>query len=93
VERAFAEVGRRIEWRGNSADEKGVDAKTGEVLVAIDPRYLRPTEVDLLLGDPTKAREQLGWQHKTTFAELIREMVQADLEAVALERHRRERHS
>jgi GDPmannose 4,6-dehydratase len=79
VERAFAEVGRRIEWRGNSADEKGVDAKTGDVLVAIDPRYLRPTEVDVLLGDPAKARDKLGWRHKVSFGALVSEMVQADL--------------
>jgi len=92
VERAFAEVGRRIDWRGKGADEQGLDAKTGEVLVALDPRYLRPTEVDLLLGDPSKAREKLGWRHKTTFAELVREMVAADLKTVAEQRDRRDWH-
>jgi GDPmannose 4,6-dehydratase len=92
VERAFAEVGRKIEWRGRDENEEGVDAKTGDVLVAIDPRYFRPTEVEQLLGDPTKAREKLGWTHKTPFAELVREMVAADREAVARESDRRERH-
>ena len=92
VDLAFAQVGRKLEWRGNGADEEGLDAKTGDVLVAIDPKYLRPTEVDLLLGDPTKAREKLGWRHKTTFADLVREMVQADLKAVALQKDRRDWH-
>jgi GDPmannose 4,6-dehydratase len=92
VELAFAEVGRRIEWRGNSADEKGVDAKTGDVLVALDPKYLRPTEVDLLLGDPSKAREKLGWRHKVSFADLVSEMVQADLKSVAQQKDRRDWH-
>ncbi|MFC7334914.1 GDP-mannose 4,6-dehydratase [Rhodocista pekingensis] len=82
VERAFAIVGREIAWRGAGVDEIGVDARTGQALVGIDPRYFRPTEVDLLLGDPTKARERLGWTHRTGFAELVREMVEADLEAV-----------
>ena len=69
VEAAFRYVGRhyRMERRA-SAEEIGRCARTGEVLVAVDPRYFRPTEVDLLLGDPTKARQRLGWRHKTTFA-------------------------
>ncbi len=92
VELAFAEIGRKIEWRGNSADEKGVDAKTGEVLVAIDERYLRPTEVDVLLGDPSKARQKLGWRHKTAFNDLVREMVEADRKAVAQQKDRRDWH-
>ena len=92
VELAFAEVGRRIEWRGNSADEKGVDAKTGDVLVALDPKYLRPTEVDLLLGDPAKAREKLGWRHTVSFADLVSEMVQADRKSVAQQKDRRDWH-
>jgi GDPmannose 4,6-dehydratase len=88
VELAFAEVGRRIAWRGKGTDEKGVDAKTGEVLVSIDPRYFRPTEVDLLLGDPTKAHEKLGWRHKTSFRDLVKEMVAADLVQVEREYRR-----
>ena len=62
VERAFACVGRSIEWRGKGAEEAGVDAKTGKDLVRIDPRYFRPTEVDELLGDASKARAKLGWK-------------------------------
>ncbi len=91
VELAFAEVGRRVSWEGASVDEVGRDEKTGDVLVRIDPRYFRPTEVDLLIGDPSKAREKLGWSHKITFQELVKEMVAADRAAVELERHRRNR--
>ena len=80
VEKAFACVDRKIEWRGEGADEVGVDADTGETLVLIDPRYFRPTEVDLLLGDPTKAREKLGWTHTVGFDHLVQEMVREDLE-------------
>jgi GDPmannose 4,6-dehydratase len=79
VEKAFAHVGKRIEWQGKGVDEKGLDAATGKTLVELDPRYFRPTEVDLLLGDPTKARTKLGWHHKTDFDALVREMVDADL--------------
>jgi GDPmannose 4,6-dehydratase len=85
IELSFAEVGVRIEWSGSGVDEKGLDAKTGKVLVEVDPRYFRPAEVDLLLGDPTKARTVLGWEHKVQFKELVREMVQGDLEAVLKE--------
>jgi GDPmannose 4,6-dehydratase len=79
VERAFAEVGITIAWKGEGVDEHGFDAATGKCRVEIDSRYFRPTEVDLLLGDPTKARERLGWTHKTTFAQLVSEMVASDL--------------
>ena len=82
VERAFAVVDRQIVWRGAGVSEVGVDARTGAVLVEIDPRYFRPTEVELLLGDPTKAHTVLGWSHQTAFADLVREMVDADLDAV-----------
>jgi GDPmannose 4,6-dehydratase len=85
VELAFAEVGRGIEWRGAGIDEQGVDAKTGDILVCIDPRYFRPTEVDLLLGDPSKAHRQLGWKHTTPFRQLVSEMVARDLETVKKE--------
>jgi GDPmannose 4,6-dehydratase len=91
VELAFSHIGRRIEWRGTGVDEKGLDARNGQILVEVDPRYFRPTEVDILLGDPTKAREKLGWRHKTSFAELVREMVQADLETVEREHRRHDR--
>jgi GDPmannose 4,6-dehydratase len=76
---AFAHVGRTIDWRGGGVDEQGIDARTGELLVAVDPRYFRPTEVDRLLGDSTKARERLGWHHKSRFSELVGEMVNSDL--------------
>jgi GDPmannose 4,6-dehydratase len=85
VELAFRCVGREIRWRGGGVDEVGIDDRTGKELVAVDPSYFRPTEVDLLLGDPTKAMHRLGWRHRTTFAELVREMVQADLKAVRKE--------
>jgi GDPmannose 4,6-dehydratase len=88
VELAFARVNRRIEWRGQGIDEKGVDGNSGEVLVAVDPRYYRPTEVDCLLGDARKARERLGWAPRTSFAEMIAEMVDSDLEQIPQEAHR-----
>jgi GDPmannose 4,6-dehydratase len=86
VERAFGHVGRGITWRGTGADAVGVDAKSGKDLVRIDPRYFRPTEVDELRGDASKARAKLGWAPKTAFAALVAEMVESDLEAVAEER-------
>jgi GDPmannose 4,6-dehydratase len=92
VELAFAEIGRRIAWRGKGIEEKGVDTKTGDTLVEIDPRYFRPTEVDFLLGDPTKAHTKLGWRHRTSFADLVSDMVKADRHEVQKERDRRDRH-
>lgn len=79
VERAFTEIGVFIDWKGQGADEIGLDSRSGHVLVSIDPRYFRPTEVDLLLGDPTKAFEKLGWKHTTPFSQLVSEMVASDL--------------
>jgi GDPmannose 4,6-dehydratase len=79
VECAFAEVGRGIVWCGTGVDEVGFDARSGKAVVRIDPRYFRPTEVYSLLGDPAKARTILGWTPKVTFAELVREMVAADV--------------
>ena len=79
VEAAFGRVGREIAWVGKGADEVGRDARTGKDLVLIDPRYFRPTEVEQLLGDPRKAHAQLGWRHTTTFAQLVAEMVDADI--------------
>ena len=93
VELAFRQVGRAIEWRGKGKDEVGLDSKTGQELVRIDPRYFRPIEVDLLLGDPRKAHQQLGWRHKTTFPQLVEEMVKSDLEAVTAEHWRKDRGS
>jgi len=86
VERAFAETGRTIAWRGTGVDEKGVDARSGETLVEIDPRYFRPTEVEFLLGDPAKAQRELGWRHTTSFADLVKDMLRSDLEVVRRER-------
>ncbi len=79
VEAAFREVGTEITWRGEGLEETGVDAANGDVLVRIDARYFRPTEVDILLGDASKAREKLGWTCQTSFNELVCEMVEADL--------------
>lgn len=83
VEWAFADAGLPIEWRGSGTDEKGYCVHTGRCLVEVDPRYFRPTEVELLVGDPTKARERLGWQSETSVRELVREMVEADLAALS----------
>jgi GDPmannose 4,6-dehydratase len=84
VEWAFEDVDMRLEWDGRGEAEKGYCRKTGKCLVAVDPRYFRPTEVDLLVGDSSKAKQRLGWSHETTVRELVREMVTADL---ALMRH------
>ena len=89
VERAFARVGREIVWQGEGVEETGVDRASGDLLVSVDPAYFRPTEVDLLLGDPSKARETLGWQHTTGFEQLVDEMVDADRELLQVERHAR----
>lgn len=80
VEWAFEDVGIAIEWRGVGVAEKGHCKATGRCLIEVDPRYFRPTEVDILLGDPAKAKAKLGWSHQTKVRELVREMVQADLE-------------
>jgi GDPmannose 4,6-dehydratase len=93
VELAFKQVGRAIEWRGKGKEEVGRDSKSGQDLVRIDERYFRPTEVDLLLGDPRKAHQQLGWRHRTTFPQIVEEMVNSDLEAVAAEHWRKDRGS
>jgi GDPmannose 4,6-dehydratase len=79
VELAFGELDREIAWEGDGVDEIGKDAKSGEVLVEIDPRYFRPTEVDLLIGDPSKAKEKLGWEAKIGLEELVSEMVSVAL--------------
>ncbi|HRJ68250.1 MAG TPA: GDP-mannose 4,6-dehydratase [Beijerinckiaceae bacterium] len=86
VDIAFSEVGRKIEWRGSGVDESGVDTKTGKTLVRVDPRYFRPTEVDLLVGDASKAQQRLGWQPEISFATMVRDMVATDLTAAKKER-------
>jgi GDPmannose 4,6-dehydratase len=78
VELAFNQIGRDIVWRGEGSDEQGFCRRTGKVLIALDPTYRRPTEVDLLLGDSAKALTNLGWRHRTSFEELVTEMVEAD---------------
>ncbi len=81
VERAFAVVGRRIKWRGAGLDEIGFDETGGKELVKVDPRYFRPTEVDVLVGDASKAHSKLGWKHRVGFEELVTELVTSDLDA------------
>ena len=81
VEKAFAHIGRTIVWHGSGVQEKGLDKSTGETLVEVDPRYFRPTEVDFLLGDSSKARAKLGWRHRTSFDALVSDMVKADMAA------------
>jgi GDPmannose 4,6-dehydratase len=88
VVKAFEEIGVRLRWEGEGVNEKGICTETGRIYVEVDPRYFRPTEVDLLIGDPTKAREKLGWTHETKWYQLCMEMVAADLIAVAKEQRR-----
>jgi GDPmannose 4,6-dehydratase len=83
VEKAFRRVGVNLEWRGDGVEEKGFDASNGRVLIEVDPRYFRPTEVDLLIGDPTKAHDKLGWRHETKLDDLVAEMIQEDLKVAA----------
>ena len=89
VSRAFARTGRVIVWSGKGVDETGKDKKTGEILVELSARYFRPTEVDHLVGDASKAKGILGWSHSVSFDELVDEMVDADIEAIKLEQHTR----
>jgi len=88
VEKAFAQVDLKIVWEGHGVEETGIDAASGRALVRVDPRYFRLTEVNLLLGDPSKARSKLGWRHKVSFDALVSEMVAADLQAVAQDQTR-----
>jgi GDPmannose 4,6-dehydratase len=88
IECAFGHIGRRIEWRGKGGDEVAIDTATGATVVRVDPRYFRPTEVASLLGDPAKAHEILGWHHRITFSELVREMMEADLAGIVKEERR-----
>lgn len=80
VNAAYDHLGKTIRWEGEGVDEKGYDTETGNYIVAVDPRYFRPTEVETLLGDPTKAKEKLGWEPKITFEEMVHEMMENDLE-------------
>ena len=87
VERAGEHLGMKFEWRGRGVEEIGVDTASGRTLVRIDPRYFRPTEVETLLGDPSKARRELGWVPKIDFPELVREMVESDLRIAQRDAH------
>jgi GDPmannose 4,6-dehydratase len=84
---AFKEVGIELEWKGIGVDEKAYDAKTGKNLIEIDPKYFRPTEVELLIGDPSKAFNKLGWKHKHSLAQLVHDMVKADVALFTRDRY------
>merc|ERR1712039_919051 len=81
----FEMVGRPVSWRGKGLEEEGVDAKTGQVLVQVSPKYFRPAEVDTLLGDPAKAKKILGWEPEITFKQLVHEMLEYDMKQSGLE--------
>ena len=85
VELAFNEIGCSIEWKGSGLKEKGINKKTRKTIIEVDSRYFRPNEIEHLCGDPTKAKEQLGWSHKTSFTKLVKEMVKSDLSKVKKE--------
>jgi GDPmannose 4,6-dehydratase len=85
VEKAFSVVDCPIEWAGSGVEEIGIDTRSGNTIIEIDPRYFRPNEVDFLLGDSTKAREKLGWSHNCSFDDLVAEMVSSDMRTIALE--------
>jgi len=87
---AFAEIGMELEWEGKDVDEKGIDKATGKVIVEVDPRYFRPTEVDLLIGNPEKAYKELGWKHKYTLDELVSEMVHEDIKLFTKDKYLKE---
>jgi GDPmannose 4,6-dehydratase len=84
---AFVEAGIDIQWSGKGTDEKGIDAKTGAIMVEIDPKYFRPAEVELLIGDPSKAMKKLGWKPNVQLPELIKMMVESDLKEAEQDRH------
>ncbi len=87
VEMAFAEVGITINWEGTGVDEKGIDAASGKVIVEVDPRYFRPAEVELLIGDATRAREELGWMPQYDLQSLVKEMMTADVKLFEKEKY------
>jgi GDPmannose 4,6-dehydratase len=87
IERSFAQLGMPIEWKGHGVNEVGIDTKSGKTVIKIDPKYFRPTEVELLIGDPTKAKEKMGWTPKTKFEDLVKIMVEADHALVKAKGH------
>ncbi|HXE96411.1 MAG TPA: GDP-mannose 4,6-dehydratase, partial [Dongiaceae bacterium] len=86
AEKVFARLGMPLEWRGSGVDEQGIDTASGKVVIRIDPKYFRPAEVDLLLGDPSKASKQLGWEPGTSFEQLVEMMSDADLKLAEREK-------
>jgi GDPmannose 4,6-dehydratase len=86
AEKVFGRLGMPLEWQGTGVEEKGIDTSTGKVVIQIDPRYFRPAEVDLLLGDPTKAKTQMGWELKTSFDQLVDMMTDSDLKLAEREK-------
>jgi GDPmannose 4,6-dehydratase len=80
VEVCAAELGMTIQWQGKGIEEKGINPANGKTIVAVDPRYFRPTEVETLLGEPSKAKQNLGWEPKISFEDLVKEMTRSDLE-------------
>lgn len=87
VELAFEHVGIGLRWEGGGVNEKGINKKTGEVVVEVDSNYFRPTEVEFLQGDASKMKTKLNWKPKTSFGDLVKEMVEYDLEAAKREKH------
>lgn len=87
AELAFKEVNIELEWKGEGVEEKGINKATGEVIIEVDPRYFRPTEVDLLVGDPSKAQKELGWKHEVSLPELVKEMMHDDVELFKRDQH------
>jgi len=90
AELAFKNIGIKLKWEGSGVDEKGIDESSGKILVEVDPRYFRPTEVDLLIGNPEKAYKQMGWKHKHTLKDLVKEMVKADIELFKKDKYLKE---
>jgi GDPmannose 4,6-dehydratase len=90
AEMAFAEIGIQLKWEGKNENEKGIDVATGEVRVEVDPRYFRPTEVDLLIGNPEKAFKELGWKHSYSLQELVSEMVRSDIKLFKKDKYLKE---
>jgi GDPmannose 4,6-dehydratase len=86
AEKVFERLGMPLEWQGSGEGEKGVDRNSGTTVIQIDPKYFRPAEVDLLLGDPSKARRQLGWEPQTSFDQLVNMMTDADLKQAEQEK-------
>ena len=90
VELAFSEVGIELRWEGEGVEEKGINGSTDEVVVEVDSKYFRPTEVGLLIGDPSKAEKELGWKHKYELADLLKEMVLSDVKLFEKDRYLKE---